>query len=175
MSVLVVPYDPFWKNDFIDESRSIQSVFAISSLILHHIGSTAIPGILAKPTIDILGAVPHLRSIDSKVGALQKLGYEALGSHGINGRRYFRKTNALGERSHHLHVFVHGSPHIERYLAFRDYLIAKPEVATEYSALKEKLSNDKTSSRGSYEDGKDPFVRNVQEKALEWFRAHKKE
>jgi GrpB-like predicted nucleotidyltransferase (UPF0157 family) len=156
---------------FENEAKAIERAIGCGTIQLHHIGSTAIPGILAKPIIDLLGTVSTLSWVDAKAYGLENLGYEGMGPHGIEGRRYFRKFDGSGTRTHHLHVFAEDSEHVERYLAFRDYLIAHPTVAKEYSALKERLASGKVPVRGVYNDGKDPFVSRVSRQAVDWFRA----
>ncbi|MEM1378824.1 MAG: GrpB family protein [Pseudomonadota bacterium] len=114
--------------------------------------------------------VATLACADAKARGLEGLGYEAVGAYGIAGRRYFRKNDSNGIRTHHLHVFEEGSPHIERHLAFRDYLIAHPEIAHEYSSLKERLTRHEALSRDNYVDGKGPFIGRVEPQAVKWFR-----
>lgn len=166
----VVPHDPKWKEAFSAEASSIHVALEGFPIKLHHIGSTAVPGILAKPIIDLVGAVLDLNSFDAVSDKIETLGYEAMGAFGIAGRRYFRKINLEGRRTHHLHIFAEGSPHIERHLAFRDYLTRHPEKAAEYSALKAKLTNGWTPSWDAYLDGKDPFIRNTEPEAVAWYR-----
>ncbi len=155
---------------FEDEAKAIKQAFGNTSVHLHHIGSTAIPGILAKPIIDILGMVSTLAEADAKTPPVENLGYEAMGAYGIEGRRYFRKIDSSGTRTHHLHMFEEGSQHAERHLAFRDYLIAHPKVAKEYSAVKERLTRGDAPTWEAYMDGKDPFVSRVEPQAVDWFR-----
>jgi GrpB-like predicted nucleotidyltransferase (UPF0157 family) len=133
-------------------------------IALHHIGSTAIPGILAKPIIDLLGVARSFERLDGATGRIESLGYTAMGAFGIEGRRYFRKDDAEGRRTNHLHVFESGSPHIERHLAFRDYLRRYPVKAGEYSALKAEL----VASGAPYQDGKDAFVKAAEAEAINW-------
>ena len=166
----VVPHDPSWKDAFFKEASAIEDALSSSSVELHHVGSTAIPGILAKPIIDLLGVVPSLTVVDEKTRALEGLGYEAMGSYGIEGRRYFRKIDGEGRRTHHLHVFEAGSQHIERHLAFREYLTAHADIAAEYSSLKTRLAGGDDPSWDNYMDGKDPFIRAVEPKAITWYR-----
>lgn len=167
----VLPHDPAWATAFDTEALAIRaSIDALSQV--HHIGSTSIPGILAKPIIDMLGVVVSLDGIDAQSRAFEILGYEVMGAFGIEGRRYFRKVSGSGVRTHHLHVFASGSPHIARHLAFRDYLRAHVEVAAEYSALKAKLTQDGSASWDGYIDGKDPFIKRVERDALLWYEHH---
>ena len=169
MNTFVVPHDPKWKSAFDAEARSLSAVASDCELTLHHIGSTAIPGILAKPIIDLLGVVADLDQLDACSEMIEILGYEAMGEFGIDGRRYFRKVDN-GTRTHHLHVFAKGSPHIERHLAFRDYLRHHSDVAAKYSDLKASLTREKPATWSGYVDGKAPFVESVEKDAVLWFR-----
>ncbi|MFZ4689929.1 MAG: GrpB family protein [Polymorphobacter sp.] len=161
MAVTLAPHDPAWVQAFAAEAVAISA--AVPGLTLHHIGSTAIPGILAKPIIDMLGDVPALRLVEAASPRLAALGYQVMGAFGIEGRRYFRKDDARGNRTHHLHVFASGSAHLVRHLAFRDYLRAHPDVAAAYAATKAALAH-----RDDYADAKAPFVRATEAEALAW-------
>ncbi|MEZ5778107.1 MAG: GrpB family protein [Paracoccaceae bacterium] len=129
---------------------------------------------LAKPIVDLLGVVSMLADADAKACALESLGYQVMGANGIEGRRYFRKIDSNGTRTHHLHVFEEGSPHVERHLAFRDYLMAHPKIAKEYSSLKARLTRGDAPTWDAYLDGKDPFVSRVEPQAVDWFRKLKR-
>lgn len=174
MCAFVVPHDLHWKMAFEDEAKSIERALATTPIKLHHIGSTAIPGILAKPIIDLLGTVSHLSEVDEETHAFENLRYEVMGAYGIEGRRYFRKFDSNGVRTHHLHVFEEGSKQAERHLAFRDFLIAHPKIAKEYSDLKKSLTNGNTVSWETYMDGKDPFVSRVELQAVDWYQKLKR-
>ncbi|KZL26009.1 GrpB family protein [Pseudovibrio sp. WM33] len=167
----VVPHDPKWKNDFCHEASLIKEGLGRIDIELHHIGSTSVEGILAKPIIDLLGVVSDVHALDTKSDVFEGLGYEIMGAYGIDGRRYFRKMDGAGKRTHHLHIYETGSPHIERHLAFRDYLIAHPSKAAEYSNLKAMLTSADTVTWDSYLDGKEPFILATEQEALEWFRS----
>jgi len=170
MSVVVVPHDPRWSVAFDREARLIKHALP-NPIALHHIGSTAIPTILAKPIIDLLGVVADLEALDHQSGAMQTLGYEVMGAFGIEGRRYYRKINAAGVRTHHLHVYGDDSPHIARHLAFRDYLRAHDDVAAQYSSLKARLTAQNNVSWEHYMDGKDPFIARTEVDAIQWYSA----
>lgn len=169
--IVVVAYDPAWPAEFEAEAQRIARALGSNVVALHHIGSTAIPGMFAKPILDILLEVDDLARLDRETGALQALGYEAMGEFGIPRRRYFRKSNAAGVRTHHLHAFQVGDAEIERRLAFRDYLIAHPAAAQAYGALKQELARRHADERQAYMDGKDAFVKEQEAKALQWRRA----
>jgi GrpB-like predicted nucleotidyltransferase (UPF0157 family) len=136
----------------------------------HHIGSTAIPTIVAKPIVDVLLEIQSIARFDLLVESMRGHGYQAMGEYGLPGRRYFRKHTQAGIRSHHVHAYEAGNPEIRRHLAFRDFLLAHPEIAAEYSALKQRLALAHPNDMAAYVDGKDPFIRDVEAKALAWSR-----
>lgn len=171
MKVHVVPYDPSWSAGFTAEAECIRSTLGALAVAVHHIGSTAIPGIFAKPVIDILLEVYDLQALDAQSSALAALGYEAKGEFGIPGRRYFRKDSGAGVRTHQIHAFERGSADSERHLAFRDYMIDHPASAQSYSMLKQQLPESHPGDVESYMDGKDPFIKEHEEKAIAWRRA----
>jgi GrpB-like predicted nucleotidyltransferase (UPF0157 family) len=168
MRVSVVAHDPVWRSDFEVEADHIARALEELVVFLHHIGSTAIPGILAKPIIDILLEVDNITRLDDKRSAMEQLGYEAMGEFGIPGRRYFRKENAAGIRTHQVHAFQADSPEIERHLAFRDYMIAHPVEAQTYSVLKRRLAQEHPEDIEAYMAGKDPFIKAHEAKAIAW-------
>ena len=170
MKVHVAPHDPGWSAEFMVEEARIRSVLGAMATAVHHIGSTAIPGIFAKPIIDILLEVADIQKLDSRSSELGDLGYEAKGEFGIAGRRYFRKESATGVRTHQIHAFKRGSPAVERHLAFRDYIIAHPNIAQSYSLLKQRLAAAHPNDIEAYVDGKDSFIKEHEAKAIIWKR-----
>lgn len=165
--VEVVPHDPQWRVSFLEESKQIALAMGENVVTIHHIGSTAIPNIYAKPIVDFLIEVKDLAKVDDRNPAMTAIGYEAMGEFGIAGRRFFRK-NMAGKRTHHLHAFEAESPEVKRHLAFRDYTIAHPEVAQKYSELKRELAKKYPEDIESYMNGKNGFIKQVEKKALEW-------
>ena len=164
----VEPHRDSWSRDFEIEAFRIRDALGSALNALHHIGSTAIPGIYAKPIIDILADVTSLEAADEHLHEMQALGYESMGEFGIPGRRYFRKNDGGESRTHQIHAFAHQSPHLERHLAFRDYLIAHPEKAHAYSELKRSLVQTCNGDIEAYMDGKDAFIKDVEHEALVW-------
>jgi GrpB-like predicted nucleotidyltransferase (UPF0157 family) len=144
--VRVVAYDEGWPAEYEAEAKRISS----------------------KPIIDILLEVSDLAELDARSPRLAKLGYEAKGEFGIRGRRYFRRDNELGTRTHQVHAFVANSEQVSRHLAFRDYLISHPEVAEAYGNLKQGLAERFPSDIDAYMDGKDSFVKHYEAQALAW-------
>ena len=159
----IVEYRKGWDLLFRAEAERLLKIFPF--VMIHHIGSTAVPGIVAKPILDMLGVVQALAEIDQRERDFIELGYEVLGENGIGGRRYFRKANLAGMRTHHLHVYETGSRHIDRHLAFRDYLLSHPVVALEYSDLKVALSK---LPAAAYQNAKQEFVTQIEADALVW-------
>src|SRR4030095_564220 len=138
--VKVVPHNPQWRDAFESEAKHVAAALGENVAAIHHVGSTAIPNIYAKPIIDMLVEVRDITEVDGQSSAMESLGYEVMGEYGIPGRRYFRKDNKEGIRTHHIHAFEAGSAEAERHLAFRDYMIAHPVDAQRYSELKRKLA-----------------------------------
>lgn len=165
--VSVVPYDPAWPQRFAEERVRLRSALAETAVAIFHIGSTAVPGLAAKPIIDILVAASSLQAIETRHIALAAMGYVSKGENGIVGRRYFQKGGA--ERSHHLHIYQHDNPHLVRHLAFRDYLRAHPAVSAAYAALKRDLAGRHQRDSAAYQDGKADFLQSQQDVALAWY------
>lgn len=169
--IVLVPHDTAWAAAFAREAAAIAAALADLPVELQHIGSTAIPEIVAKPVLDLLAVVPRVASLDTRTDRLAALGYEALGEFGIPGRRYFRKDSAAGMRTHQLHAFDAGSPEAQRHLDFRDYLRAFPAEAAAYATLKQHLARRHRNDGRAYSDGKTEFVRAVERRAAAWRRS----
>jgi GrpB-like predicted nucleotidyltransferase (UPF0157 family) len=166
--VIVVPYSEEWPRLFREEADRIREALGDEVVEVHHIGSTSVPGLQAKPVIDLMPVVRDIARVDAYNGAMAALGYEGLGENGIPGRRFFRKGG--DERTHNVHVFQVGDLGVERHLAFRAYLVAHPEVAVRYGALKADLARRFPEDIEGYMDGKDAFVKEVERQALAWYR-----
>jgi len=164
----ISPHDPSWKSKFTEESGRIQSALSQNVLAIHHIGSTAIPGILAKPTIDILVEVSRIAEVDDHAREMSTLKYESMGEYGIVCRRYFRSLHGNCHRAFHVHVFEADSATAFQHIAFRDYLLAHPEKAKAYSDLKTCLVKKELVSKSEYQDLKAPFVEACINDAIKW-------
>ena len=165
--IVVTPYDPAWPELFQTEAAAVRDILSGNCVAVHHIGSTAVPGLAAKPIIDLMPVVRSLAEVDAAAPAFEALGYEYLGEFGIPGRRYLRKGG--DERTHQIHIFSEGSRRdIERHLAVRDYLRTHPAVRDAYGALKAELARRYPYDIGGYCDGKEAFVRQMEADALEW-------
>lgn len=104
--VEVVPHNPRWRDVFEMESKLIVRAFGKNFVAIHHIGSTSISGIYAKPIVDILVEVKDITKVDEQSAAMESLGYEVMGEFGIPDRRFFRKDNQSGIRTHHVHTLL---------------------------------------------------------------------
>jgi len=165
--VVLVAYDPAWPRLASEEASRIADALGDELIAIHHIGSTAIPGIKAKPILDLLGVVRRLQFFDDAPEVLDPLDYRARGEMGIPGRRYFSKS-ANGPRTHHIHFFEIGDPKIEGHILFRDYLAAHPKVAVEYERVKVDLAARFPDDVTAYTDGKSDFIQATYTAATEW-------
>jgi GrpB-like predicted nucleotidyltransferase (UPF0157 family) len=156
----VIPYKPEWTAQYNEEATKIADILDHELIEIHHIGSTAIKGICAKPIIDILIVVRSIPYIDKLNERMIGIGYRPMGEYGIKGRRFFIKGHDE-LRTHHLHAFQLGDGQIKKYLYFRDYLIANPNVAKHYSDLKIELAGKYPHNIDKYMDGKDGFISNI--------------
>jgi len=166
-TIEVAPYDPGWVREFEREAAQWRDVLGDEIVAVHHVGSTAIPGLAAKPIIDLLVVVRNIERVDDLDAEMTARGYLPRGEYGIPGRRYFIKGTEI-HRTHHIHVFGIGNPDIPRHLEFRDYVIAHSEVAREYGRLKEELAAAHPHDIDAYIAGKDGFIKDVQARAHAW-------
>ena len=168
LKVEVVPHDPHWRDAFEAEAKQVAAALGENVVAVQHIGSTAIPNIHAKPVVDLLIEVREIAEVDGRSLMMESLGYEVMGEYGIPGRRYFRKDNREGIRTHQVHAFEAGSAEVVRHLAFRDYMIAHPLEAQRYSELKRRLAEEHPQSMDEYMDGKDGFIKEIDRRAALW-------
>lgn len=166
MIVEVVPYNEDWPNKY--EKEKLSLIDKLGSVVeqVHHIGSTSVPGLSAKPIIDILLEVKSLEALDGVSHIFENIGYEVKGEFGISGRRYYRKGGE--KRTHQIHAFKVNDEQVFRHKAFRDYIETHPEVMEEYEALKIRLASEYENDIEKYCDGKDGFVTFHVSKAIEW-------
>ncbi|MBP9693367.1 MAG: GNAT family N-acetyltransferase [Alphaproteobacteria bacterium] len=157
----VVPYNPEWPHFFAFEAELIQKKLDDACLAIHHVGSTSVPGLAAKPKIDIIAVVVDPAAL---IPLFEAIGYFYKGEYNIPLHYGFAKR---GDVDVNLHVYEEGHPEIELNLLFRDYLRAHPDVRDEYAALKYRLLDDPTSFEKKesaftgYNLGKDAFIRRV--------------
>jgi GrpB-like predicted nucleotidyltransferase (UPF0157 family)/GNAT superfamily N-acetyltransferase len=162
-TIEIFPYNSLWPKMFEDEARLIQKALGPNCIEIHHIGSTAVPELIAKPIIDILPVVSDISIVDKVTTSMENIGYEAKGEKGIPFRRFFLKGNPV--RKFHVHIFEKDNPEIERHLKFRDWLKEHDDDRNAYAQLKSSLAQKYSHDRLSYTIGKNEIIANIDKKA----------
>lgn len=169
-TVEVVDHDPRWRSQFEAEAKELGDLLASLSPVIEHIGSTAVAGIPAKPTIDVLVLVDDVQEVLRFRDALAAVGYDyrpaSLTS--SSDQLYFRKVDAAGKRTHHLHVVARRSPRAQHYTAFRDYLRAHQAEAQAYATVKLDLARRFANERMRYVDEKASYVDELMVRVRAW-------
>ncbi len=168
-TIVVVDYDPAWTEIFEEEAARLRGVFGDLLTGLHHIGSTSIPGMAAKPVVDMMPLVRSIDAVDELDAPMVALGYQPRGEFGIAGRRFFPKS-IDGIRAFNVHVFAHDDPGAARHLAFRDYMRAHPDAAADYAALKREGARLHPHDIEGYMEHKDEFIKKFEAIALRWWQ-----
>lgn len=166
-AVELVPFSPLWAAMFEHEQQALVGILGPDACV-HHIGSTSVRGLAAKPIIDILVEVPSIEWLDSRMAGLRELGYEPRGENGIPERRYFVKGPS--ERTHQVHAFQAGSQNVRRHLALRDFLRTNDEARDAYAAFKRRAVAGCDNDIHAYAALKEDFVRQLEARALDALR-----
>lgn len=159
--IVIIPYNSDWPKIFEREASKIKDTLGSNCIAIHHVGSTSVPGLSAKPIIDMIGVV---KNPEKAIQPLESLGFKYKGEYNIPMRYYFNRSEGVDTN---LHIYEEGHPEIELNLLFRDYLRNHPEARDEYSKLKkdllkEKFSYEKNNSLFTgYNLGKDAFIRKI--------------
>jgi GrpB-like predicted nucleotidyltransferase (UPF0157 family) len=168
--ITIVEYDPGWPSAFAAEAAGIQRVLGESAVRIEHVGSTSVPGLAAKPVIDIQVSVADLGSVDLHSRCLATLGYVHVPLGDFDRVYPFFQKPAEWPASHHVHLCAAGGEQERKHLAFRDFLRAHPLVAGQYLALKRRLAGSHhegtMESRVQYSLAKSEFVAAVLEQAF---------
>jgi GrpB-like predicted nucleotidyltransferase (UPF0157 family) len=169
VTIEVVPYDPSWPARFEAERARIAEALGALALRVDHNGSTAVPGLAAKPVIDIQVSVAALAPLARFAEPLAAIGYVHV-PHADDAFCPFFHRPAHGPHSHHVHVVAAGGSEERRTLAFRDYLREHAEAVAVYASLKrdlaERFAGDSFESRNAYADAKSAFVEDAIRRAL---------
>jgi len=160
----IVPYDPRWPREFEEERLRIQAALGSLALRIDHNGSTAVPGLAAKPIIDIQVSVPSLQPLDAFAARLATIGYIHLPGADDSWCPFFHRP-ASWPHTHHVHLVHCGGEEERRTLLFRDYLRDHPEEARNYEDLKRRLAathgGDDKDSREAYAIAKTAFIERI--------------
>ena len=162
--VIVLPWDPQWDQDFLRLRDRIQAALGDPAVQIEHVGSTSVPGLSAKPIIDMDIVIEDSSALAAAVAALGAAGWRHEGDRGIPGREAFRYEGAEPLPAHHLYVCPRSSAELKRHLAFRDYLRAHPEAVREYGRVKEEGAALYPYDIDSYIEYKTPFIQGVYRK-----------
>jgi GrpB-like predicted nucleotidyltransferase (UPF0157 family) len=166
--VRIVDYDPQWPAIYEDERKRIVEAAGEWLVAIEHLGSTSVPGLAAKPVIDMVAAVPRLDDAKHIIEPLAALGYDYVPEYQVElpERRYFRKgwRGTEGDK-YHLHVVERSSEFWHRHLAFRDYLRHHPEAVREYAELKRRLAIRHGTDVDAYTEAKSDFIHGIERKA----------
>jgi GrpB-like predicted nucleotidyltransferase (UPF0157 family) len=156
--VSLVPYDPKWPQQYEAEQHALKTALGDRAAAIHHIGSTAVPGLAAKPVIDILIVVRQWQDVADCLAPLRTLGYAFIDYPQNVDRKFFCKGRP---RTHHVHLVAPDTATLRDHLAFRDALRANPDRRAEYATLKYKLAQRFKTDRAQYSAGKTEFVKRV--------------
>lgn len=197
MKITISPYNPDWVTQFNAIKEELQLLLADLNPQIEHFGSTSVPGLAAKPVIDVLLGLDDVRQFDALIQAMQTnpryIYYEAFNSFIPTRRLFVRLKDTISlkpfpavytdldriphdainhARQAHIHVWQYNCPDWIRHIAFRDYLKAHPTIRQHYQELKQQLSQQEWEHGMEYSDAKNAFIQKEEAKAIEWW--HKK-
>jgi GrpB-like predicted nucleotidyltransferase (UPF0157 family) len=164
--IIIVDYDPTWPALFAALRAPVAAALGDIAIAIEHVGSTAVPGLAAKPVIDLDVVIRAEADLPAAIERLASLGYGYEGDKGIPGRAAFTWPPQLPR--HHLYVCARDSLAYRRHLLFRDYLRAHSDVCTAYAALKRDLATRYRTERAVYTDAKEPFIAATMAAAEGW-------
>jgi GrpB-like predicted nucleotidyltransferase (UPF0157 family) len=156
LTIVVVDYDPSWPAHFEELRSRISSAVGSIAVSVEHVGSTSVPGLAAKPIIDIDVVVASRADASLAIERLAPLGYASQGNLGVEDREALASPSGLP--AHHLYICIRGSIALENHLTLRDYLRARPDAAAKYGVLKRRLAEKFPTDLSKYIEGKRDFL-----------------
>ena len=171
--VVIEPYNRNWAKIAAETAWKLKGILGENLLRVEHFGSTSIPGLAAKPVIDLMPIVKDLNKLDEQKDLICNLGYVWRGEFSIAGRRFCPLTNEAGQRLIHLHFYQENREAIKRHLAFRDYLLAHPSIAKEYEREKRRAAKLHPDNSFAYTIEKSAWVQQHEKEALQWYEENK--
>lgn len=169
--VTVYPYDPTWVDEYEKEKEILQNILKDFDIQIEHVGSTSIPGLSAKPIIDIAIGAKNVETIEKIEPILAEHGYDMLNSLQDKGEVLARKGPTTC-RTHYIHIQVLGSEYWNEFIYFKKYLLEHPEYIKEYETLKKELSVKYAEERKKYTAAKNDFISSVLEKAYKLYNVN---
>ena len=158
--VQVVYYNPLWASIFQEESTRLAQALGSLAVDIQHIGSTSVPGLAAKPILDMGVAVVQETDVATCVPLLESLGYSYRGDRGASEGHFFDQGHEQ-QLTHYLHMLLVNNPSWQNYLRFRDYLIAHPTIRDQYMQLKQQLAIQYPADRAAYTAAKAQFIQHI--------------
>lgn len=163
--IVIAEYDANWSSQYEQEKSQIIEALGDTVIDIQHIGSTSVPGLAAKPIIDIILGLEKIPPSSTQIISLEALGYLYCGELGIPGRHYFRRGMP---RTHQIHTVRVDSDFWQRHILFRDYLRKHPQAAQQYETLKRKLAVEFRHDRDRYTDSKTLLIEQLLVQAKAW-------
>lgn len=162
-------YDSSWVEKYEELKKQIQEIFIDEEFLIEHVGSTSIPGMRAKPVIDICISVPEMKEFESEIQQMEKLGYQ-WGKNYIepNTLIFFKEKDGSDQKIINVHVCEKESPKEKQFIVMRDYMRAHPEIVEKYSNLKLELNKQFPEDYPAYRQGKSGFLKEIEQKAYQW-------
>lgn len=162
-------YSEDWPREFEREAARLRGYLRGVVVEIYHIGSTSVPGLAAKPVIDLMPVVSSIQMVDELTPHLEKEGYRAWGEYGLPGRRFFTRDRQ-NYRTHNIHIYPEGHPDVIRHLAFCAYLRSHEKERMEYEAVKRLAYTHHPANIQGYMDEKDGFIRHLEPLAVDWYK-----
>lgn len=157
----LVEHDGLWASRFAVEAERLRGAISPRVVAIEHVGSTAVPGMLGKPVLDIAIAVTSGEGADACIAPLEALGYEYRGPHGDDPRRRYYVRDVAGQRAVQLHLYILPAAAWEEKLAFREALRSDPALALTYAAEKMRVASVVNWEKSAYAEEKGPFIQSV--------------
>lgn len=160
-AVRLLPWDPAWPQQAAAALDALRPFFAGEAVSFEPIGSTAVPGLCAKPVLDLMLGLPDLAVVEARIEALRAAGWRYRPEHEalLPARRYFTHEAGPGGLRLHLHALLQGGEPWRQHLAFRDALRERADWRARYAALKQELAARHAGDKSAYQDAKAPFIR----------------
>lgn len=161
-------YNPDWVKQFETQKAKLQSILGDEAIRIEHMGSTAVPGLAAKPQIDVLVEVRNLEAIPSFYDAMEATGYEPKGDYTMTGEEYFTLDDASSVRLASVHIYPSHHPEVAFQINFRDYLKSHPDEVNNYGALKLSLQKQFPDDYKAYGEGKELYISSLRKRVQAW-------